>query len=65
MNITDYEETWYLVSYFFIFKNEEGIQEEEWLKKINTFTREEIRNRTQIAHEKLINDKTGQYRKDI
>lgn len=65
MNNTDYEETWYLVSYFFIFKNVEGIAEDKWLEKINSFTREEIINRTQKAHEKLLNDKTGQYRRDI
>lgn len=59
MGIIDYDSTFYLISEYYLFKNDEKLPHDEYIKKIKSFTKEYIRTESTKIHEILKNDETG------
>ena len=43
MGIPDYDTYFYLMSHFYLYKNEENLPHDQWLKKVKSYTPEYIR----------------------
>ncbi len=65
MGIKDYDSTFYLISEYYLFKNDEELPHDVYLKKVKSFTKEYIRSESRKIHEILKNDETGEYKKTI